>query len=216
MNSDKLENLKREYLKTKTPPYLVAHGWEDLAPKLASDPRERFLFRPALSIGLALFIFVIAGTTLVFASQSSKPGENLYPVKILSDKVYSEVTGDYEATIDKRAEELIELKDEPNGSLDEATKQYQEAIEKAKDEKKDSEEEEKEKFRQKLEEKEKRFQEISQENSRNKNKFREIVEQTRRTRGEVKGEKKDVEDHENREEERNQSNKNEHKQKDND
>lgn len=189
MNSDKLENLKKEYLKTKMPSYLELHGWEDISQKLEGQTEKRFLTRPAFAVALAALVLFMFASSLVFASQPSKPGDNLYQVKILSDKVYSEITGDYQTSIDKRAQEIVELKDEPNGRFDQAAEEYQQALDEAKDKTKDSEENEKEQLRQKLEDKEKEFEGLSKENTRNQNKLQNVADQTKRTRGEVKGEK---------------------------
>lgn len=189
MNSDKLENLKREYLKTETPSYLHLHGWDDISQKLSQAEEKRFSTRPAFALAFAVVVLLAFTSTLVFASQPSKPGDNLYQVKILSDKVYSEITGDYQTAIDKRAQEVIELKDEPNGRFDQAAEEYQQALDEAKDKTKGSDENKKEQLRQKLEDKEKEFEGLSKENTKNQNKLQDVADQTRRTRGEVKGEK---------------------------
>lgn len=187
MYSKQFSNLRKEYLKTEVPVFLQTSGRQDLLSML--EDQKKPLLSPVYGLGFAFALLLIFCTALVGFSQKAKPGEALYSVKILSDKVYTKVTGNFEGAIDKRIQEIIELKDEPNGKFDEAVKQYQQAIEKAKDKNKDAEEKIKEKFREKLEEQEKKLQEISSENPKLYKKLQNVVEQTRRTRGEVKGEK---------------------------
>lgn len=187
MYSKEFLNLRREYLKTQPSSFLQTSGQRDLLSRL--EEQKKPLFAPALGLGFAFALLLIFCTAVIGVSQSAKPGEALYSVKILSDRAYTKVTGDFEPAIDRRVEEMIEAKDEPNGEFDEVAKQYQLSIEEAKNKSKDSKEDKKEQFRRKLEEQEKKLQEISNQNPKLYKKLQEVVERTRKTRGEVKGEK---------------------------
>lgn len=189
MYSRRFEDLKKHYLKIKTPSYLETHGWADLKVKLSEDGKHSFKKSHILGLASALAFCLLVSLTTIFASQNSKPGESLYQVKILSDNIYSQITGDYESSIEKRAEELIELKDNENGEFAQAAKEYEKAIEDAKEKSKDEEEGDKEKLRKKLEEQERRFQGITESNPGTENRLKEVLEKTKKTRGEVKGEK---------------------------
>ncbi len=189
MNNEKLENLRKDYLNTDIPQYLKLHGWDDLSQKLFDQEEKKLFTFPVISIGFAVIALMVFSSTIVFASQPSKPGDNLYQVKLLSDKIYTQITGDYESTIDKRAEEVIKLKDESGDKFDEATKEYKKTLDAAKENSINSQENEKEQLRQKLKEQEKRFQEISNEGSKNLQQLQNVLDQTRTTRGEVRGAK---------------------------
>lgn len=188
MIEEHLEKLKKEYIKTETTSYLENYGWTNLRSRLDESPAPTPVFKPTLAKGIAFAVLlIIAGFGFLGFTQKSKPGQALYPVKILSDKVYSQVTGDYEASINKRAQEVIEQSAKPNGGFEEATKQYQKAIEDARDKREKSDEQKKEEFRRTLEEQEKKFRETLKQNPSHQSQLEEVEEYTKRTRGEVKG-----------------------------
>lgn len=186
MIEEKLENLKKDYIKTRLPDYLIYDGWRELSLRL--ETRRSLLPRvlPKTLALIALMIFISAG--VVTSAQAAKPGQALYPIKILSENVYAQVTGNQQFKIERRAQEVIETSD--NGeSFDEAIKLYEQTIDEAGDKSKDAQEEEKERLREKLEEQEKLFQEAQEQKPQSKKRLEEILERTRRTRGEVKGQK---------------------------
>jgi len=185
---EKLEGLKKEYLKTETPDYLANYGWLNLQSRLP-DQKELvhlplvYVRRVILAFSILLIIFTVP---LTFA-QTSKPGQSLYPLKIASDRVTTKITGDYISNIEKRAQEVIETSD--NGSsFDEAASQYRKATDNAKNKANLEDEQKKQELKKKLEEQEKKFQEAQNVNQKNQNRLEQVVEQTRQTRGEVKGE----------------------------
>lgn len=186
MIEDKLENLKKDYVNNVPQDHTIHNNWQQLSSKLDTQKQTA-----ARSIPRSLAVLVLASLAFsgfIATAQAAKPGQKLYSVKILSENVYSKATGDQEFKIGRRAQEVIETSD--NGeSFDEASKQYQQAINDAKDEAKDAEEDEKEDLRKKLEEQEKRFQQALDQKPKNKSRLEGILERTRRTRGEVKGKK---------------------------
>jgi len=214
MIEEQLNNLKKEYLKTEMPHYLQNYGWQNLESRLAEVKSPQFSFFPKRAFAFAVLSVIILLISTLAISQKSKPGQTLYPVKVLSDQVYSQVTGNYEATIEKRAQEVIDTSG--NGeSFEEASKEYQKTLDEAKEKAKDENEEKKEELRKKLEQQEKRFENAQkEENQKSKNRLNDILERTRRTRGEVKGSKnerreKDNQRHDDDEKDNNSGNHNE-------
>ncbi|GEM_PF-5502152 len=193
MIEEKLESLKKEYLKTKTSDYLVNYGWSNLESRLNNQTEQRHLaFINPARIALAFSAFLIIFAVPFVFSQNAKPGESLYPLKIASDTVTAKVTGNYEANIEKRAQEVIQTSE--NGeSFEEASKQYQQTIDEAKNKAERGDEAKKEELRKKLEEQEKKFEGANKESQKSKKRLEEIRDKTRQIRGEVKGNKDEKE-----------------------
>lgn len=195
---EKLESLKKEYLKTKTPNYLKNYGWANLQSRLTDQKELGHLplvnaRRVILAFSILLIIFSIP---LTFA-QTSKPGQSLYQLKIASDKLTAKVTGDYETNIERRALEVIESS-ENGSSFDEASKQYQQTIDEAKQKAVNEDEKKKEELRKKLEEQERKFQNAKKESEKSKKRLEEVRNRTRQIRGEVKGDKDEEENRDNK------------------
>ena len=70
-------------------------------------------------------------TAIIGVAQAAKPGSPLYQVKILSDNLIAKITGNQEIKIEKRAQEVIDLATGSEEHLDEATKEYQKALDQA-------------------------------------------------------------------------------------
>lgn len=87
---EKLEKMKKIYLSTPVPDYEVIKEWQVLENVLGEQQKSYpspFLFRT----GAFLAVILILSGGVVTIAQASKPGEFLYPVKEISQKVVKEV-----------------------------------------------------------------------------------------------------------------------------
>ncbi len=183
MNEQIIEKIKKEYLSHRPSENQAIRGWEELYDKLQLQ-REVLNFspvRPALAFA-ALIILLFASVFTI--SRTARPGDSLYAAKVLSDRVISEVTGNYEANVEGRTQDVIEASDSSEG-IDEAIKQYEKTLEDAKKEadKKGKSQE----YRKFLEEQEQKLDETIRAKPQNQYKLNEAIKHTRRIRGEVEG-----------------------------
>ncbi|MDP2632457.1 MAG: hypothetical protein Q8P25_01910 [Candidatus Curtissbacteria bacterium] len=193
----KFEDLRHDYLNITG----AKSGWETIEKSLGSQNRN---IQPVVQKGLiTTAILLLSISTTVITAQKSKPGGSLYAVMVLSDKVYSSITGNYEATIAKRAQEVIDSQNSPQ-QLDEAAKQYSNTIE---DSKKQADQKgEEKKFNETLQEQEEKLEQARKNNSENQQKLEEIIDHSQRIRGEVEGDRDETEDGENSNTEKRQNN----------
>src|SRR3990167_2382797 len=161
MNEQILAKIKKEYLSIVTSENQVISSWNELQSKLSQEkiqPISHFPQRPALAF-VSLLILIIA--FILIGSRFSKPGGVLYPVKIASDKIVAGVTGNYEANIEKRAQEVINSVVDPGDGIDEATRRYQESLEEAREKAKEAGKSQK--FKTTLDRQEERFRRVQSE-----------------------------------------------------
>lgn len=184
---DNLEKLKKTYLKTETPQYLIYSGWSDLKFKLEDQHGGSiFNYLTRRSIALAgIIITFMAATTI--ASQTAKPGNALYSVKIASEKVYSLVTGNNTKQLENRTQDIIDLTGGDDVRLNKAVKEYEQTIDDTKNRVQD--EEDKQKFRQTLDDSERKLNQAQSQDRDTQEKINQALEKTREAQGEVKGEK---------------------------
>ena len=189
MHNNLLEEAKREYQQTPVPEYLKYNGWPDLRVKL--QDRGYGWKGLVLRRGLAFFgILVFMAASVVAAAQAAKPGEGLYTVKVLADKVYARVTGNYESAIQRRADDVINSAgSQSKGEIESAKKEYEAVLNEAKKEVEDSGKNED--FKKALEDQEQKFKQKLENDPENEEHIKEVIEETERIRGEVKGEKTD-------------------------
>ncbi len=99
MIDEKLNNLRKNYIKVKPTEFLVKNGWDDLRVKIASEEElereevESLNKKPGYLSGLifASLLLLVLIPTVSFA-QGANEGDFLYPVKVLSDQVVSKIT----------------------------------------------------------------------------------------------------------------------------
>ncbi|HKC04807.1 MAG TPA: hypothetical protein VKC54_02970 [Patescibacteria group bacterium] len=109
MNTEEyLNNLKKEYEKTDATMHLKTQGWYELEKRIElftprKVPPKWFGFGAVC----ALIIFLFSG--IIVAASPSIPGDSLYPVKLLSEKIVQKISGSNQIVIDHRAEEIIGL-----------------------------------------------------------------------------------------------------------
>lgn len=184
----KFEELKKEYLKTQTNDYLSKNGWSDLQSKLDSQKSDNLI--PLYTKGLAIagFVLLISGALL---TTSAKPGSPLYSLKILSDNTQAKISGNYDMTIEKRAQDVIDSQ-ESQKNLEKATQEYLNTLDQV--QQKPKTEDKKKELENILKEQEQKFQEARQKDLWDESKFQEIIRKTRRARGEVEGARDDTND----------------------
>ncbi len=194
MIEDQLENLRKEYRNLTPPVYLVHQGWSDLANQL--DERQTTDLRLLFGKGLvfASVILLLFGG-LVTAAQAAKPGETLYPVKLLSDSVAARVSGKPEITVEKRGQEIIDLSQKPSEQLNEATKQYQKALDDSARQAKDSGKQQD--FEKALDNQKQKFEREIEKNPQSKG-LEDAIKKTEQTQGQVQGQKTESHDKSNK------------------
>lgn len=174
-----LEDLKKDYIKTQAP----SSNWINFESKLTAQSPN---LRPAIKGSLTAFVLsTLIFSTVVGSAQAAKPGQTLYPLKILSDNVVAKITGKYEVKIEKRAQDVIDVSQKSESDLDEATKAYSETLEQTKKEAQKTQTQEK--FKKTLEVQEQKLKEAQQKNSNVQDKLQDVIERTQEVRGEVKG-----------------------------
>ena len=163
MNIEKeLKKFQRAYLGTQPSQEFLEKGWQDLLDKkrhLEEIQAERnfFYFRPFVTAVLIVFILTGVVGGVVQASQSSLPGEVLYPVKRISEDVFTAVSGNTLIKVEGRANDIVELKKRGRDSkeIQKAVEEYKTAVTEVSRSGKDIEE-----FEKKLEDQEKEFESI--------------------------------------------------------
>ena len=186
MIEDQLEKLRKEYLKTGPPIYLEHHGWQDLSAKL--ENRKTVDLRLLFGRGLAFTsIVILLFASIVGTAQAAKPGDFLYPIKLLLDEVVAKVVGKQEIKIERRGQEIIDLSSSSSKHLEEAAREYQKALDATKQESEKSGRQQE--FKNTLEEQEEKFREAQEKNPTSQDNLEEVIRQTQRAKGEVQGEK---------------------------
>lgn len=106
-----LNVLKKEYERVDVTWHLKMSGWEELGKRidiLSPAPKRSLWLNFAVAFALVLlFIGSLFGTYKV--SLAAMPGNMLYPVKILSEKLVEKASGSNQVVIDNRANEIIGL-----------------------------------------------------------------------------------------------------------
>ena len=185
MIEEKLESLRKEYLKIGPPIYLEHHGWQDLYTKLESrqDLGLNLLFGKGLAFG-SLLLLLFGG--VVGVAQAAKPGNALYQVKLAADEVAATVLQKPEIKVKRRAQEVINVSSDSKEQLDEATREYQKSLE---DSRQDAQRSGRgQDFANTLDEQEKKFRKAQEDNPESADKLEEAIKQTEQARGEVQGE----------------------------
>jgi ElaB/YqjD/DUF883 family membrane-anchored ribosome-binding protein len=187
MKKDLLERAKGEYLETPVSEYLKYNGWQDLRVKLADRDRAWKFLILGRGLAFAAIVIFLTGVTVVVA-QAAKPGDGLYNVKVLADRVYAKVTGNYEIAIQRRADDVINSTgNRSRGDAESAKEEYKSVLNEAKKELENSGD--KEEIKKSLEEQVNRFKKEIGKNSGDEEQLDEIIKETEKIKGEVKGDK---------------------------
>ncbi len=185
MIEDKIKLLKDEYQSIEAPGYLVSHGWLDLSLKLGDH--HGFSWRLIFVRGLmfASVVLVLSGA-VVGVSQAAKPGDLLFSVRAMSEKVAAKVVGNPDIIVVRRADDLIDQSKKDPQALDRASEEYTKALEQSKQDAQKSGNTQN--FKQTLDKQEQKFTE-AQKGDHSSSGLKKAVEETQKVNGEVKGEK---------------------------
>jgi len=135
MNTNEyINNLKSEYEKTEATLHLKTSGWEELSHRISPNRIDRRIFFRNLGIVFAVFVVFVLGTYKI--ALAALPGDVLYPVKLLSEKIIQEASGSNQIVIDHRASEIIGLSKEQdvnNQNLERVVTEYAESVDQTKE-----------------------------------------------------------------------------------
>lgn len=187
--SSQLKQIRKDYLKIEPPPDLVEHGWLALRKEIEAHERHKFAFFPLFTRNIAfatITIILLGGgfIGLVKASQSSLPGDRLYPVKRLTENFTTAILGDQQIKTEKRAEEVVGVAKEKNDPalLEQTVKDYQEAVLKTKQEVENTGK--KDEFQKDLKRQEQQFKDVSEQKPILKDVLEEAIEASKKGREE--------------------------------
>ncbi|HJY98945.1 MAG TPA: hypothetical protein VJ227_04480 [Patescibacteria group bacterium] len=179
-SEEHLEELKKEYEKTKATLHLKSSGWEELRARiglLEPEPVAPWWKTYALAFSLvALLTGSLIGAYRI--SLASMPGDALYPVKILSERLIQNATGDNQIAIDHRADEIIILSEKEKTDREMLMKvviEYKEVVEEKKSEIQESGADNQE-FQRRLDDHHRRFDEAERKNPRIEDEIKEAQE----------------------------------------
>ena len=179
-----LENLKKIYLKTPIPKELS--DWKQLKPRLEEGHR---IYLPAyFQKGAFMFAVVLLFlTTMVASAQAAKPGDRLFPIRILSDEIKAAITNTPSSPVEKRAQDIIDVSKSPSPKLDQAVTEYQKALDRSTQEvNKNNGSTQEENFKNTLSKQEQKLEEVKKENPDSSKKLDEAIDQTQKAQGEIK------------------------------
>jgi hypothetical protein len=128
-----LDSLKSEYEKTEATLHLKESGWGELSRQMDPFRPLRHSWLRNLSIVLAVFVIFLLGTYKI--ALAALPGDILYPVKLLSEKIIQEASGSNQIVIDHRASEIVGLSKEQETNsqdLEQVVTEYTENVDQAK------------------------------------------------------------------------------------
>lgn len=184
MSEDLLKRAKKEYLETPIPDYLKYDGWRDVRIRLES--RGWGLWALVFKRGLifAVFALLVLGS-VVGVAQAAKPGDKLYTVKVLADKVFARVSGNYEVKIQRRAADVIEVSknNESTRAAIQANDEYQKALDEARVKTVDPGK--REDLKKILQKEEDRFKKEADGDSKKQEKLNDVIEQTQKAEDEI-------------------------------
>ncbi len=195
MIEDYLEKFRKQYLKISPPDYLEYYGWQNLSAKLDTKKTTNLNLLFGKGLAFAVITLLLFGG-VVGAAQAAKPGDALYPVKLAADETLAKVSGKPEITVEKRGQDIVNLSQKSPEQLDEANKQYQKALDNSANQAKDLGKQEE--FKKTLDNQEQKFEREIKRNPQSANRLEKAIEQTQKARGQVKGEKDENHNEQNR------------------
>lgn len=183
---DTLKNLKKQYIRTNAPSYLDDYGFLNLSQKISQQekyiPVDLYLRKSLIYATFVILLMLIVS----LASQSSKPGDVLFPVKIASGKIAAKITGNENLIIKNRVDEIIDLSEKNGQNLDNAIRNYEDTLNKTQegqDFRKNQE------LQDILDEQKQKLEEARERNPQAAPKLDQAIEKTKSVQGEVKGQK---------------------------
>lgn len=131
MKNSQLKEYKQIYTDIRQTDDKIEKNWQLLQQRLpdrqvnVSYYLSRYGF-PVMTICI-IFFAVITG-----AVSAAQPGETLYPVRILSDRISAKITGDYSGQLEKRTDDIIQASGKRNGNIKKAAEAYRNALDETK------------------------------------------------------------------------------------
>lgn len=182
MIEDQLELTKGKYIKSSLSSEDVDQSWSNLEPRLGAQ--QHFYLPKSRSK-----ILVVAIILITFASvqtiQAAKPGQILYPAKLLTDDVIAEISGKLDYKVNRRGQEIIDLSEDNSPNLEEAQIQYQQTLEEVKKDAQKSGRQEQ--FDEILEQQQQQFEKAIEKNPSAQSHLEEAIQKTEKAKGQVKG-----------------------------
>lgn len=176
---DEIELLRKKYITTNMPENLKKR-WDKLEPKLGNQekPTSRHYRLEALVLAV-LGIFL--GT--VGMVRAARPGDTLYPVRIIVDNTQAKVTGNQEKVVEKRADDILEVRDDPK-RLEDAINRYGQTVKEATEAVKPSQKIE---LKQTLQKQQEKFKKEAQTSPALSAKMEKIIKAGEAKEGDIKG-----------------------------
>lgn len=182
-----LENLRKGYLKTVMPSFLVENGWNQIREKLQPrQPKNSYFFSKGIAF-ICLFILIMGGSLGI--TQAAKPNTLLYPVKILSDNALAKITGKPEMKIERRAQDVIKMTQNDPEDLEKAAQEYTKVLEELSRQKNDPQDREnlKRTLTRQEEKLDQTLKSLPATNPKAEKVLQRVIQQTKEATGEVKG-----------------------------
>lgn len=113
-----IKDLKSDYEKVQAPLHLKMSGWDDVAKRIGANELQRTsIWLRNFAIGFVILLIFLGGTYKI--ADASTPGDFLYPVKLLSEKIIQGTSGSSQIIINHRAQEIISLSKKQSGASQE-------------------------------------------------------------------------------------------------
>lgn len=180
MIKDQLELARKNYIKSSVGD--VDQSWADLQTRL---PAQQHFYLPKSRSKTLIIAAVLLTLASVQTIEAAKPGQLLYPVKLLSDEVIAEISGKLDYKVNRRAQEIIDLSEGNSSNLEEAQTQYQQTLEDVKREAQKSGRQEQ--FDKILEQQQQQFEKAIEKNPSAQSHLEEAIKKTKEAKGLIKG-----------------------------
>lgn len=187
MNKKQLDELKKVYLSIH-PQERVDESWKVLSPLLPEQerPTTRRSYRYTYFFTGMLAVVLVVSLSVAGIAQAAQPGDALYPVKVLSDKVVSTVLGKPQIQVQRRANDVINSSNKAPENLEKATNEYQKALNDAKQEA-NEQDTKKTELKNTLQQQTEKLKEVHTDNPKAQGLINQAVNATEQTQQEVKG-----------------------------
>ncbi|MCL5784603.1 MAG: hypothetical protein M1142_04615 [Patescibacteria group bacterium] len=177
---NEIDKFREIYISCPQPDNL--ERWDQIETKLGKQDSSR-PYIPSSLITAVVGIFLFSAT-LVGVAQAAKPGDHLYPLKILTDNTIAAVARNPELKVQKRAEDIIKVSSD-SGRLEDAIKHYQQTVNDAKKEVQEKSQDQ-QKLKQTLKDQDKKFTEEAKKEPAFSSKLPEIINEDKKIEGEIK------------------------------
>lgn len=178
---------KKIYWDIKLSDKEIENSWQQFSQKNFTRSPLPFPLAKYGAIFFSLLVIFLVG--IVGLTQAATSGNLLYPVKILSDKVVGKISNKPEINTEKRAQEIIEVLKKQPEKLEEASKEYHQALKETEKEVEDNEDH-KERVSSSLEKQEQKLEETIKENPSSEKELKEALKNTKALKEKLKKDSK--------------------------